>query len=212
MGNTIAGPNCASDNGSGVAIITGPFGITLTSTPATFAVFTNSYYDFYPNGGCEAGGTCLLVIRTSASAMLGKPTINSLSTPYVFVGTNGTLTLNDANFVDPFGNPTSIQTSRSGGTGFSVTTGSVGYTQATANYSAALTATTGLWNLGISYFLGNTDLVFTYGNFTVGDCPGGNREGSIRSFTARLRPRSRNTRGVSGDTAVVPPGRVRGWR
>ena len=168
-GNTIAGPNCASDNGQGVATVSGPFGITLTSTSATFAVFTSSYYDFYPDGGCEAGGTCLLVIRTSASAMLGKPTINSLSTPYVFVGTNGTLTLNGANFVDPFGNPTSIQTSRSGGTGFSVTTGSVGYTQATANYSAALTATTGLWNLGISYFLGNTDLVFTYGNFTVGD-------------------------------------------
>jgi len=169
-GNTIAGPNCASDNGSGAAIVAGPFAITLTSTPATFAVFTDSYYDYYPDGGCESGGTCLLVVRTSASAMLGKPTITSVSPPYVFVGTNGTLTLNGENFVDPFGDPTTIQTSNSfHGTGFSVTTGSVGYSQATASYSAALTASTGNWDIGITYFLGSTDFVFEYLNFMVGD-------------------------------------------
>ena len=162
---------CASDNGQGVAGLIGNIPINLAGGPYSYAVNTTSYYDFYANGGCESGGTCLAIVNTSADVTLGKPVIDSTSPPYVFVGTSGGLTINGDSMINPFpGAPQpSFQASKSGGTGFTVSGSNFGVTSGTASYSASLTATTGPWDLGLSYFLGNTGLVVVFGSFIVGD-------------------------------------------
>ena len=167
-GTEIAGPSQAGDNGQGVSVITWNVAISLNATH-TFDVRTDSYYNYMGDAGCAGGGTCVYIASTQQMVTIGRPSIASVSPPYVFVGTSGTLTLNGSNFVNPFGNPTSISTSKTGGTGFSVSTGTVRPTQASAPYTAALTATTGNWDIGLSYSLGSSVLVSTYGSFTVGD-------------------------------------------
>jgi len=168
-GTEIAGPAKAGDNGQGVAAIVWNVPINLNATHV-FDVRTDSYYNYFASGGgCAGNGGCVYIASTQQMVTLGRPAVTSVSPPYVFVGTTGTLTLNGSNFVNPFGNPTSISTSKSGGTGFSVSTGTVGQTQASAPYTAALTATTGNWDIGLSYSLGSSVLVSTFGSFTVGD-------------------------------------------
>ena len=161
-GTEIAGPSQAGDNGQGVSAIVWNVAINLNSTH-TFDVRTDSYYNYMGDPGCAGGGTCVYIASAQQMVTLGRPVITSVSPPYVFVGTSGTLTLNGSNFVNPFGNPTSINASRSGGTGFTVSTGTVNPTQASAPYSATLIATTGNWDIGLSYSLGSSILVSTLG-------------------------------------------------
>jgi hypothetical protein len=163
---------CASDDGNGVAAVGGHIAINTLNGPHNYSVLTDSYYDYYYNGGCESGGTCAFIVSTQVAAEIGAPQINSVSPAYVFVGTSGTLTLNGLSFVNPFGgNPTTIGATKSGGTGFTVSTGSVNATQATASYTSALTSTTGNWDIGMSYNLGGTIVQGVFGSFTVGDPP-----------------------------------------
>src|ERR1700675_3609548 len=158
---------CASDDGNGVAAVGGHIAINTLNGPHNYSVLTDSYYDYYYDGGCESGGTCAFIVSTQVAAEIGAPQINSVSPAYVFVGTSGTLTLNGLSFVNPFGgNPTTIGASKSGGTGFTVSTGSVNATQATASYTAALTSSTGNWDLGMSYNLGGTIVQGVFGSFT----------------------------------------------
>ena len=167
-GKEIAGPSQAGDNGQGVSVIIWNVAINLNATHV-FDVRTDSYYNYMGNAGCAGGGTCAYIASAQQMVTLGRPAITSVSPPYVFVGTTGTLTLNGSNFVNPFGNPTSIGASKTSGTGFSVSTGTVGSTQASAPYTAALTATTGNWDIGLTYSLGSSILISTFGSFTVGD-------------------------------------------
>jgi hypothetical protein len=167
-GKEIAGPSQAGDNGQGVSVIIWNVAINLNATHV-FDVRTDSYYNYIGNAGCAGGGTCVYIASAQQMVTLGRPAVTSVSPPYVFVGTTGTLTLNGSNFVNPFGNPTSISASKTSGTGFSVSTGTVGSTQASAPYTAALTATTGNWDIGLTYSLGSSILISTFGSFTVGD-------------------------------------------
>ncbi len=164
----IAGPTQAGDNGQGVSVVTWNVAIDLNATHV-FDVRTDSYYNYMGDAGCKGGGTCVYIASTQQMVTLGRPGVTSITPPYVFVGTSGTLTLKGNNFVNPFGNPTTINTSKTGGTGFSVSTGTVSAMQATAPYTATLTATTGNWDVGLSYALGSSILVSTFGAFTVGD-------------------------------------------
>jgi len=163
---------CASDDGSGVAAVGGTVAIDTTNGPHDYSVVTDSYYDYYYDGGCEGGGTCVFIVSTQVVAAIGPPRIDSVSPPYVFVGTSGSLTLNGNSFINPFGGDiTTLSTSNGSGTGFTVTKNTATATQVTANYSAALTATTGYWSLGLSYTLGGTILKGVFGSFIVGDPP-----------------------------------------
>ena len=166
---------CAYDDGTtGVAAVNGALPITLSATPNKYVVNTNSYYSYFAdgNGGCGGTGACYFIVSTTVNVTLGSPGLTSVSPPYVFVGTNGLLTLNGTSMVNPFvgGTPTSLTTGLSGGTGFSATLGSIGLTQGTASYNAALTATTGKWTIGLSYYLGDVLIHSSnFGGFTVGD-------------------------------------------
>ncbi len=115
---------------------------------------------------------CYQVTAAEADVNIGI-TIDPISPPYLFVGASGTLTVNGDNFLDPFDeNETtlSLQFNGSGGSGLSYTTGDITSTQATANYTVGLSATTGNWEAGIKYYQGESGSYFDgVTNFTVGD-------------------------------------------
>ena len=122
---------------------------------------------------CDAPNDCYQVTEAEADVDIGAPDISSKQPSYMFVGTSGTLTLGGTDFVDPFyENETTLNITHVGGSGsgFSYTAGSGTATQVTASYTVALTATTGNWEAGLSYYQGESGSYFSgVTNFTVGD-------------------------------------------
>ncbi len=139
------------------------YAFSTANGPLAFAILSSGY--IYS----DLWGTNDNIIDTEANATIGAPDISSVSPTYVFVGTNGTLTFGGQSFVNPFGG-SSTTIDVSGGTGLTVSSVSVSETSATADYSASLTASTGQWRLGMSYFLGSTILQGVT-NLQVGDPP-----------------------------------------
>jgi hypothetical protein len=159
----------AFDDGSGEAELDGATPINVSGGADAYAAEADSYlydadYDEYD-----------YILSTEADATLGPPDLTSVSPAYVYVGTNGTLTLGGDSLVNPFGacaTSVSAVPASSGATGLTLTAGSFNPDQqsGTATYEATLTATTGPWDIGMGSCLGGTIYsVTTKGLFTVGD-------------------------------------------
>jgi hypothetical protein len=166
---------CIGDNGNGVAAVGGSVAINTTNGPHQYTVHTDSYYDYYVNGGCEGGGSCYFITSTQVAAWIGPPRVTSVSPAYVFVGTSGTITIGGQALVNPFGaGSTTVMAvpAVTGATGLTLSANSFTATQGTANSQATLTATTGPWDIGLGTELGGTFYSSTTkGLFTVGDPP-----------------------------------------
>jgi hypothetical protein len=166
---------CIGDNGNGVAAVGGSVAINTTNGPHQYTVHTDSYYDYYVNGGCEGGGSCYFITSTQVAAWIGPPRVTSVSPAYVFVGTSGTITIGGQALVNPFGaGSTTVMAvpAVTGATGLTLSANSFTATQGTANDQATLTATTGPWDIGLGTQLGSTFYSSTTkGLFTVGDPP-----------------------------------------
>jgi hypothetical protein len=173
----IAADCTGDDDGGGASELDGNIPINLSGGPYSFSVDTDSYLadvedDFE---ACYDGDPdfCFYIVSTGVDVTLGDPEVTSTSPSYVFVGSSGTLVINGDSLINPFGgNPTSVQANYSGGggSGMTVSGGSFTETQGSASYQVAKTATTGLCDIGVSYYLGDVLLVsVNEGNLTVGD-------------------------------------------
>jgi hypothetical protein len=164
---------CVGDNGNGVAAVGGSVAINTTNGPHQYTVHTDSYYDYYVNGGCEGGGSCYFITSTQLAAWIGPPRVTSVSPAYVFVGTSGTITIGGQALVNPFGaGSTTVMAvpAVTGATGLTLSANAFTATRGTANSQATLTATTGPWDIGLGTQLGSTFYsTTTKGLFTVGD-------------------------------------------
>jgi hypothetical protein len=164
---------CIGDDGNGVAAVGGSVAISTANGPHQYTVLTDSYYDYYVNGGCESGGSCYFITSTQVAAWIGPPRVTSVSPAYVFVGTSGTITIGGQALVNPFGaGSTTVMAvpAVTGATGLTLSANAFTATQGTANDQATLTATTGPWDIGLGTQLGSTFYSSTTkGLFTVGD-------------------------------------------
>ena len=181
----------------GDAELDGSIPLTASSDTYSYSMDTDSYLaDVWDDPwACDDGDPdfCFYITSTGADVTMGPPQLDSISPPYVFVGAPGsTITMSGENLINPFGgSQPNLQVNYSGGSGSGLSLSSGNFNDSggggTATAQATQSATTGIWDIGISYTMGSLLLISTNegsNGLTVGDPTPSNLSVSSSSWSA----------------------------